>query len=140
MKSIEKTAQTLLDDLYTLGYWMTRSDGEAQELVQSAYRHAAENRDETSLLKAFRHCYVERFGQEADGCLNQNGCKSNLELVAPLKEWAADIRFSVLLREVSGLDHRQIAEIVGKPLETVRLWLFWGRKVIADDTRLKVSA
>ncbi len=40
--------------------------------------------------------------------------------------------FSVLLSEISGLKHRSISKIIGKPLEAIRVWLSAGRKSLAD--------
>ncbi len=44
----------------------------------------------------------------------------------------ADIKLSVLLSAISGLKHRAISKIIGKPLDTIRVWLFNGRKSLAE--------
>jgi DNA-directed RNA polymerase specialized sigma24 family protein len=44
----------------------------------------------------------------------------------------ADIKLSVLLSDVSGLKHRTISHIIGKPIETIRVWLSAGRKSLAE--------
>ncbi len=82
---------------------------------------------------------MARFGQKADFCTSEKTCKSNLQIVDSLMQWAADIKLSVLLSEISGLKHRQISEIVGKPVETVRIWLFWGRKLLSDPDPVHVG-
>ncbi len=144
MKRIQKTALDLLDDLYSLAYWMTGSEELSQELVYSTYFSAHTGTEENVLLKTFRECYVDRFGQNTDFCTVEKPDRIHPQLVGSLMQWAADIKLSVLLSEISGMRHGQISEIVGKPVETVRLWLFWGRKLLsktnlADMGRLKAS-
>ncbi len=134
MKRIKKTALDLLDDLYTLAYWMTGSEDLCQELVYSTYLSAYTGAGEELLLKTFRECYVERFGQKTDFYTDEEPGRSHTQLVDSLMLWAADIKLSVLLSEISGMKHGQISEIVGKPIETVRLWLFWGRKILSKTS------
>ena len=139
MKKIKKTALDLLDDIYSLAYWMTGNEEISRDLVYSTYLSAKPRSEERVLLKTFRECYVNRFGQEADLCTNEKACKSHLQLVDSLMQWAADIKLSVLLSEISGLKHQQISEIVGKPVETVRLWLLWGRKLLSVTTPVNLG-
>ncbi len=144
MKKMKKTALDLLDDLYSLAYWMTGSDEMSQELVYKTYSSAHTAVEEHLLLKTFRECYVARFGQQTDFCTTEKLGRGHPQLVDSLMLWAADIKLSVLLSEISGMKHGQISEIVGKPIETVRLWLFWGRKLLSttnlvDMGRLKAS-
>ncbi len=131
MKRIKKTALDLLDDLYSLAYWMTGSEDVSTELVYSTYLSANTKTEERVLLKTFRECYMERFGQKADFCWSQQPCESFVQPLDSMMQWAADIKLSVLLTEISGLKHLQISEIVGKPVETVRLWLYWGRILLS---------
>ncbi len=144
MKKIKKTALDLLDDLYSLAYWMTGSEELSQELVYSTYLSADTGTEEGLLLKTFRQCYVARFGQKTDFCKTEKPGCSHPQIMGSLMQWAADIKLSVLLSEISGMKHGQISEIVGKPVETIRLWLFWGRKLLsttnlAEMGRLKAS-
>ena len=141
---MKKTALDLLDDLYSLAYWMTGSEELSQELVYSTYCSAHTRTEERLLLKTFRECYVAKFGQQTDFCSTEKPGRTNPQLVDSLMQWAADMKLSVLLSEISGMKHVQISEIVGKPVETVRLWLFWGRKLLSttnlvDIGRLKAS-
>ena len=131
MKNIQKTAFDLLDDLYSLAYWMTGSDEVSRDLVYNTYLSASTQTEERELLRTFRECYVRKFGQYADFCTGKDNCNSHLQPLDSLMQWAADIKLTVLLSEISGLKHRQISDIVGKPVETVRLWLFWGRKLLS---------
>ncbi|MEI6757345.1 MAG: RNA polymerase subunit sigma-24 [Chlorobium sp.] len=140
MTRIKKTPLDLLDDIYSLAYWMTGSEDTSRDLVNRTYLYANTKTRETDLLKTFRECYVDQFGQYTDFCISEKTCHTPLKLIESLRQWAADIKFSVLLSEISGLKHRQISEIVGKPVDTVRLWLFWGRKLLVNDIQLKASA
>lgn len=140
MNHTKKTAIDLLDDLYSLAYWMTGTEEETRQLVDRAYLTAADPLNEEQLLRSFRACYIERYGQETDFCISEPSCKPERNLMATLRQWAADIKLSVLLSEISGLRHKQIASIVGQPVETLRGWLFIGRKLLVGDMHLKASA
>ncbi len=131
MKKIKKTAHDLLDDIYSLAYWMTGSEEVSSDLVYCTYLSASSGHEESVLLRTFRQCYVNRFGQYADFSTEKKNRTSHLQTLDSVIPWAADIKLSVLLSEISGLKHLQIAEIVGKPVETVRLWLLWGRKILS---------
>jgi DNA-directed RNA polymerase specialized sigma24 family protein len=140
MKTIQKTQLDILDDIYSLAYWMTGNQGASQDLVKKTYLYGAPSLEENVLLKTFRDCYVEEFGQKVDFWFNEKGGNKNIQITDSLKQWAADIKFSVLLSEISGLPQQQISEILDKPLETIRLWLFWGRKLYVNNYLLKASA
>ena len=140
MKNIKKTPLDILDDIYSLGYWMTGNQGVSQELVKKTYLYGAPGMDESRLLRTFRDCYVEEFGQEVDFWFSEKTAKENIQITESMKPWGADIKFSVLLSEISGLTHQQISDILGKPLETIRVWLFWGRKIFVNKYLLKASA
>ncbi|MCX6177814.1 MAG: RNA polymerase subunit sigma-24 [Chlorobiales bacterium] len=140
MTQIKKTPLDLLDDIYSLAYWMTGSENLSQDLVKKTYLYANTKTRETDLLKTFRKCYVDQFGQYTDFCISGKPCNSQLNLIESLKQWAADVKLSVLLSEISGLKHRQISAILDKPVDTIRLWLYWGRKLLANDGQLKASA
>ena len=140
MNHIKKTPLDLLDDIYSLAYWMTGSENVSHDLVNKTYLFANTRTRESDLLKTFRKCYVDQFGQHADFCISGKICKTHLQPIESLRQWAADIKLSVLLSEISGLQHREISDIVGKPIDTVRLWLYWGRKLLANDGLLQASA
>ena len=140
MTSTIKTPLDLLNDIYSIAWWMTCNEHDSEDLVSKTYLYADKNTKEIDLLKAFRECYVKQFGQYTDFCISEPLCKTHLQLIDSLKEWAADIKLSVLLCEISGLQHRQIAEIVEKPLDTVRIWLLWGRQLLVNNCQLKASA
>ena len=140
MTHIKKTPVDLLDDIYSLAYWMTGNESVSSELVNKTYLYANTTTREGDLLKTFRKCYVDQFGQNTDFCISGKPCKNHFQLIDSLRQWAADIKLSVLLSEISGLKHSQISAIVGEPVDTVRLWLYWGRKLLANDGLLQATA
>jgi DNA-directed RNA polymerase specialized sigma24 family protein len=139
MKRIKKTALDLLDDIYSLAYWMTGNEQISSDLVYCTYLSANTKTEERLLLKTFRDCYVERFGQNTDFFSSEKSSVSHVQPLEYLMQWAADIKLSVLLTEISGLKHLQISEIVGKPVETVRVWLYWGRILLAHTNPVNAS-
>jgi len=140
MMRITKTPIDLLDNIYSLAFWMTGSETESRDLVSTTYLNAGIDTPEDELLKTFRNCYVDRYGQKTEFCISSKSCLPLSSLAASLRMWAADIKLSVLLSEISGLRHREISDIIGKPIETVRLWLYWGRKFLVNDDLLMASA
>jgi DNA-directed RNA polymerase specialized sigma24 family protein len=140
MKNREKTPIELLDDIYSIAYWMTGSEEHSRDLVNCTYLNADMNTPEQDLLKTLRTCYTDRFGQHTEFCLTHGHCKGNEKIGAAIRKRAADIKFSVLLSEISGLRHETISGILEKPVDTIRMWLFWGRKLLVHDDILKASA
>ncbi len=140
MTSPKKTPLDIVNDIYSIALWMTCSEHDSQDLVYKTYRYADTRAKEIELLKAFRECYVNQFGQDTDFCISGKKCQHHFQLLDSLKHCAADIKFSVLLNEISGLQHRQIAEIIGKPIDTIRTWLLWGRQLLVNTSQLKASA
>ncbi len=140
MIHIRKTPLELLDDIYSLAYWMTGSEESSADLVNRTYVTIDHDAQEKELLKTFRECYVDTYGQTASLHMTDEDTAAKSSLITAMKQKAADVKLSVLISEISGLHHAQIAEIFGKPVETIRLWLFWGRKFLAHDGQLKASA
>ncbi len=114
-----------MDDIYSLAYWMTGSLSATNELVSRTYRHAAKGSSVKELFRTFRSCYYDSI-PPIEAAVAGHNC-------------SADIKLSVLLSEISGLKHREISEIIGEPLGTIRLWLSWGRKSLVDGTLIKAS-
>lgn len=139
MLQVKKTPLDLIDDIYSLAYWMTGSEKASSDLVSCTYLNAEPDMPETELLKTFRECYLGSYGQHADLEIRETSDQPR-NFFESFRQWSADIKLSVLLSELSGLKHGQISEIIGKPVETVRLWLFWGRKFFVHDHLLKASA
>ncbi len=140
MIRINKTPLDILNDIYSLAYWMTGSEKASDELVNRTYLNADISTRETDLLKVFRSCYIDRYGQDTELGVDENGNGTTKSVLGKLRRRAADVKLSVLLYEISGLKHRQISEIMDRPVETIRHWLFWGRKFLVKDCLLKASA
>ena len=138
MIEIKKNPVDLIDDIYSLAYWMTGNEKASSELVSTTCLNADLKAPETEVLKAFRDCYLDAYGQNAELDMHETACDGGV--YDSLKQWTADIKLSVLMSELNGLRHAQISEIIGKPVETIRLWLFWGRKFFAHDCFLRASA
>ncbi|MGC8774248.1 MAG: RNA polymerase subunit sigma-24 [Chlorobaculum sp.] len=139
MIEIKKTPLDLIDDIYSLAYWMTGNEKASTELVSNTCMNADLQAPETELLKTFRDCYIDAYGQNADLDIHEI-TEQSAGLIDSLKQWTADIKLSVLLSELTGLKHAQISDIIGKPVDTIRLWLFWGRKFFAHDNLMRASA
>jgi DNA-directed RNA polymerase specialized sigma24 family protein len=139
MIQIKKTPMDLIDDIYSLAYWMTGSEKASEELVSCTYLNTSIEAPETEVIKAFRECYIDSYGQQADLAVIEPA-GTGRGIFDSFRTWAADIKLSVLLSDLTGLKHGQIADVIGKPVETIRLWLFWGRKFMLNDHLLKASA
>jgi hypothetical protein len=139
MIQIKKTPMDLIDDIYSLAYWMTGSEKASEELVSCTYLNTDIKAADTEILRTFRECYIDAYGQNSDMDIRASDGRV-AGLLDSFRQWAADIKLSVLLSELTGLKHGQIAEVIGKPVDTVRLWLFWGRKFLVNDQLLKATA
>ncbi len=139
MIQIKKTPMDLIDDIYSLAYWMTGSEKASEELVSCTYLNTDMEAPDTEIIRTFRGCYIDAYGQAADLDIRESAGIAK-GIMDSVRQWTADIKLSVLLSEISGLKHAQIADIIGKPVETVRLWLFWGRKLLVNDRLLKATA
>lgn len=139
MIEIKKTPLDLIDDIYSIAYWMTGSEKASSDLVSSTYLNTDLNVEQTDVLRTFRECYLDTYGQNTELEIQESDC-APASLMDSFKQWTADIKLSVLLSEITGLKHAQISEVIGKPVDTIRLWLFWGRKFFAHDHLLRASA
>lgn len=139
MIEIKRTPLDLIDDIYSLAYWMTGSEKASSELVSTTCLNADLKAPETEVLKTFRECYIDAYGQNTDLDIHETGNHQG-GMIDALKQRAADVKLSVLLSELTGMKHAQISDIIGKPVDTVRLWLFWGRKFFAHDNLMRASA
>ncbi|MBN1279732.1 MAG: RNA polymerase subunit sigma-24 [Chlorobiaceae bacterium] len=140
MAPTNKTPIELLDNIYSLAYWMTGNEAESRDLVNTTYLNAGIETPEIELLKTFRNCYVDRYGQETEFCISEKSCKSGNGLAKSIARRAADVKLTVLLSELSGLKHADISDVLEKPVNTIRTWLFWGRKLLVQDDIMKASA
>jgi len=140
MIRINKSPRDILDDIYSLAYWMTGSEHESGELVEKTYSNATNCTQENDLLKSFRNMYSKRYGQNTGLYMLENGNGTEQRKEETIKQKVAEVKLSVLLSEISGLKHGQISEIMEKPVDTIRMWLLSGRKFLVNETLLKASA
>ncbi|WP_040432790.1 RNA polymerase sigma factor [Chlorobium ferrooxidans] len=122
----------LMDDIYSLAYWMTGSEASATELVNMTYLNVTLDTPESEVYKTFRACYFDMFGNECTSSVPKPSCNPKEKNEMAELQRVADIQLSVLLSSVSGLKHSAISKIIGKPLDTIRVWLSAGRKSLAE--------
>ncbi len=58
----KRTPMDLMDDMYSLAYWMTGSETSAAELVNITYLNVTLDTPESEVYKTFRECYFATFG------------------------------------------------------------------------------
>ncbi len=128
----KRTPMDLMDDIYSLAYWMTGSETSANELVNITYLNVDDKTPEREVFKTFRECYFDSLDEDVPPSSSESPWTPNECAGVSLRQRFADIKLSVLLSEIPGLRHRDISEIIGKPLDTIRLWLFSGRQSLAE--------
>jgi len=113
-----------MHDLYTLAYWMTGKEMSASELVNSTYLNADSDTSIIDLFRIFRACYFDTFAYS-------DPYRYSAEHQAgSLRQRFADLKLSVLLCEICEFTYRDISEITGMPVETLRTRLSWGRRLL----------
>ena len=133
------TPLDVIDEIYSLAYWMTGSNKDANNLLIRTYLNADKNSSEAELIKKFRICYFDSIGQVPVSGFMETLDQSMSSLTKSLWKWVDEIRLTVLLSEIPGLKHRDIGEINGNTVDTIRLWLSWGRKQLKNGTLLNYS-
>lgn len=133
----KRTYMDLMDDIYSLAHWLTGSESKAADLVNRTYVNADNVTSETAVFTTFRTCYLDGLDQDEECCLPETPCFSRETPDTQLLEQIADIRLSILLSAISGLKHRAISRITGKPLNTIRTWLSMGRKSLVHSARFE---
>ena len=137
MIKAQRTPLDLMDDIYSLAHWLTGSETKATELVNSTYLNVDNESSDSEIFSTFRTCYLESLDQDDKCDLPETPCFSRETPETQLLKQIADIRLSVLLSAISGLKHRAISRIIGKPLTTIRVWLSEGRKSLVHSTRFE---
>ena len=137
MIKAQRTPLDLMDDIYSLAHWLTGSEKKATELVNNTYLNVASESSETEVFTIFRTCYLESIDQDDAYSLPETPCFSRETPETTHIKQDADIRLSVLLSAISGLKHRAISRIIGKPLTTIRVWLSEGRKSLVHGSRFE---
>ena len=126
-----------MDDIYSLAHWLTGSEIKATELVNNTYLNVDNESSETEVFTTFRTCYLDSIDQDDANSLPETPCFPKETLTTALFKQDADIRLSVLLSAISGLKHRTISRIIGKPLNTIRVWLSVGRQSLVHSDRFE---
>ena len=132
MFTAQRTPLDLMDDIYSLAYWLTGSEFEATELVNNTYLNVDNESSDMEVFKAFRICYFDSTASDDESGLPETPCFLEQILEPSLVKRFADIRLTVLLSAISGLQHQAISRIIGKPLDTIRVWLSEGRKSLVQ--------
>jgi hypothetical protein len=135
MNTHKKTSLELMNDIYSIAYWMTGSETDSRELLNRTYQHVNPETPESDLFKAFRACYFDSIDQKNINISDRTSLFMARE-EETLRHRFADIKLSVLLSEMPGIKHRDISKITGKPVETIRMWLSLGRKSLVNAARL----
>ncbi|NTU87934.1 MAG: RNA polymerase subunit sigma-24 [Chlorobiaceae bacterium] len=136
MLTMMKTPLDVMDDLYTLAYWMTGVEMSANELVNATYLSTDIDASPKDLFRIFRICYLEWCGFEGAPGFPDSGRHSKMRHPGALRRRFADMKLSVLLSEICGLKHQDISEIIGMPVEILRSRLSWGRKLLVGTLRM----
>ena len=137
MIKAQRTPLDVMDDIYSLAHWLTGSETTATELVNKTYMNVDNESSETEVFTTFRTCYLDSIDEDDANSLPETPCFSKETPGMSLFKQDADIRLSVLLSAISGLKHRAISRILGKPLMTIRAWLSEGRKSLVHDARFE---
>jgi len=132
MIDVKKMPIDLMDDIYSLAYWMTSSEKSASDLLNRVYLNVDIESSEKEVIKMFRNCYFDSIGVELISGFTNNLYRPENNFTQSFLRWFEDIKLSVLLSEISCLKHRDISEITGESLETIRMWLSWGRKQVGN--------
>lgn len=139
MRNQKKSALEYIDDIYNLAYWMTGNEASTGMLVSQLYLNLEEDVTAVELFSKFRGLYLNSFGQEI--LLNTDDLMlvEDSEVARAIVTLPADFKLVVLLSDIADLSHSEIAEVIGKPIDTVRSWLHWGRKLVGHEVAEKIS-
>jgi RNA polymerase sigma factor (sigma-70 family) len=154
-RSFEEVVLPHLDAAFNYARWLTRSEADAEDVVQDAYMRAFKffgsfRGDDARpwLLTIVRNTWYGRFPRRAAGVsivptdpdgddrpdesLNPEALAIQQETVErvrrALEELPADFREALVLRELEGLSYREIAAVVSIPIGTVMSRLARGRE------------
>lgn len=127
-----KAPADLINDIFSLAYWMTGSMKASNDLVYKTFQVIESDSEEIDVYRKFRDCYYEKMNLDHSAG-KSHGHFNPLEKVrVVLSQQETDRKLSVLLSEICRLPHKAIAKVIGKPLDTVRMWLSSGRKMLRD--------
>ena len=161
----EETVLPHLDAAFNYARWLTRNDTDAEDVVQDAcvraIRYFSSLRDDDArawLFTIVRNAWYSRVSRKAnvaEGTRLNDGQdqrpdnaldpeerllqQHTIALVrAALEQLPVDFREAIVLREIEGLSHREIAEVAGVPIGTVMSRLARARERL--QTILKLNA
>jgi len=145
-RSFEEIVMPHIDAAFNYARWLTKSDADAQDVVQDAFvralRFFSSLRDDDArawLLTIVRNTWYGRFPRRAGGpgmtVADENpdehaggDMDPEAQLIqqqtvnrvrGAIESLPADFREVVVLRELEGLSYKEIADVVGIPIGTV---------------------
>jgi RNA polymerase sigma factor (sigma-70 family) len=154
-RAFEEVVLPHLDAAFNYARWLTKSDADAEDVVQDAavralrYFSSLRNDDARAwLLTIVRNTWYARFSkagraeqrevlvdmkdQRPDEQLDPEALVIQQQAVErahrAIGELPADFREVVVLRELEGLSYKEIAEVIGTPIGTVMSRLARGRE------------
>ncbi len=154
-RAFEEVVLPHLDAAFNYARWLTKSDADAEDVVQDAtvralrYFSSLRNDDARAwLLTIVRNTWYGRFSkagravqrevlvdmkdQRPDEQLDPEALVIQQQAVErvhrAIEELPADFREVVVLRELEGLSYKEIAEVIGTPIGTVMSRLARGRE------------
>lgn len=119
----------MLDQMYPIVYWMTRSLKKTKDLVYKTYDRIDSDTSEIELFKTFRAVYNEDRALESP---LQTRTSDGNELPITSQE-DVDIKLSTLLVELCDFSYQEISTIMDQPVETIRQWLATGRTLLLKE-------
>jgi|SRR5579872_1279235 RNA polymerase sigma-70 factor (ECF subfamily) len=154
-RAFEEVVLPHLDAAFNYARWLTKSDADAEDVVQDAavralrYFSSLRNDDARAwLLTIVRNTWYARFskagrGEQREVLVDMKDQRPDEQLDPEalviqqqaverahraIEELPADFREVVVLRELEGLSYKEIAEVIGTPIGTVMSRLARGRE------------
>ncbi|WP_157098396.1 hypothetical protein [Chlorobaculum limnaeum] len=118
----------LLDQMYTVAYWMTGSLKQTNNLVYKTYQLVDSETTEVQLFKTFREVFYEHFCFGMTSLKSHQACENEEYTEFGKYTQEVDGQFAVLLAEVCKMKHQAISKILDQPVEKIRLLLTSRRK------------
>jgi len=140
MYTHQKSALEFIDDVYNLGYWMTGNEASTGMLVSQVYLDTPKQISAVDLFKLFRKHYLTAFGQDTMFNAGDVVLIEDSEVAKALVNLPSDFKLVVLLSDVLELTHAEISSIIEKPIDTVRSWIHWGRKLLGKEILERAAA
>lgn len=166
LRGFEETVLPHLDAAFNYARWLTKSDADAEDVVQDAcvraMRYFSSLRDDGArpwLFAIVRNTWYGRLSRRAnlrevntmDGVNDEQPDHAldpeerllqqhTIALVrAALEQLPVDFREVIVLREIEGLSYKEIAEVVRVPIGTVMSRLARARERLAAVLKLTTS-